>query len=247
MTSTASVNARAWAIPFCPVCASRTRSVSSTVAAGLLDHALDLRELVHQRLLRVQPPRRVDDQDVAPRARADADRVERDRAGSAPRSCANEVRPGAFAPRPRAARPPRRGTCRRRRALTDLPSRGEPLGELADRRGLARSVDAHHEDHREPAAPRCSGLVGAEDREDLPAEQVERRRRRRDGRARTRATRSAAAVGPDVGPAAGDPRARARRRVRRPGAEADRAGSRRARPPRNPPRRGCGPPSAAAP
>ncbi len=39
VTSTASVNALACAMPFCPVCASRTSRVSSTCAARLLDHA----------------------------------------------------------------------------------------------------------------------------------------------------------------------------------------------------------------
>ena len=147
VTSTASVNARAWAIPFCPVCASSTRNVSSTGAAGLLDHALDLRSSSIRGCFVCRRPAVSTSRTSTSRAVAEGDGVERDGAGIGPAVLRDELRAGARAPRPRAARPPPRGTCRPRRGSRSLPSRDEPLGELADRRGLARSVDADHEDH----------------------------------------------------------------------------------------------------
>ena len=74
-----------------------------------------LRELLHQVRLRVQAAGGVDEDDVAAAALRGVDRVEGDGGGVGALRRADEVRAGALAPRSRAARRPRRGTCRRRR------------------------------------------------------------------------------------------------------------------------------------
>ena len=87
----------------------------------LAHHALDLRELVHQALVGLQAAGGVDDHDVeAARARR-LERVERDRRGIAAGLAAHDLDAGALAPRPRAARSPRRGRCRPRRRSRACP------------------------------------------------------------------------------------------------------------------------------
>src|SRR5207248_9534170 len=62
------------------------------------DHATHLRELLHQVRLRVQPTRRVDDDDVAAAGLGGGDRVECDGGGVGAALRADEVGTGALCP-----------------------------------------------------------------------------------------------------------------------------------------------------
>ncbi len=114
------------------------------------DHAPHLRELAHQVVLRVQPPGRVDDHHVdAPRARL-RDRVEGHRAGVRARGARHDLaaRPLRPALELLAGRRPERVRAGQQHAAPQLLA--QVPRELADRRRLARAVDAHRHDHRRP-------------------------------------------------------------------------------------------------
>ena len=98
-------------------------------------------------LLRVQAAGGVDEQHVGPRACGRLQASKTTAPGSAPRCRCTISHADALAPRLRAARPRPRGTCRPRRARPSCPRRCSASGELGDRGGLARAVDADHEDH----------------------------------------------------------------------------------------------------
>ena len=123
-TSTASLKTFAWRRPFWPVVESTTISVSEGAAAEpLVDHAVDLGELLHQVVAGVQAPGGVDQDDVgcrAPRRRRSRRRRPRRRPGRSRRLTISQ--PARSRPGRRAARRRRRGRCRRRRASTDRPA-----------------------------------------------------------------------------------------------------------------------------
>ena len=157
LTLIACANSCAWRSPFWPVVASTVSSVSCGASGICLrDHALDLRQLRHQVVLRVQAPGGVDDHDVGAVADRRADRLEGDRAGIGVVAAAHELARRRAGPTARAARPPPRGTCRRRPARRAAQLSAEVVGELAGRRGLPRAVDARHQDDgRLVRAGRC--------------------------------------------------------------------------------------------
>ena len=170
VTPTASSKRRACCSPFWPVVASRTSSVSCGAPSRRpADDAADLRELVHQVRLRVQPAGGVDDHDVtSPRARPD--RVVGDRGRVAAALAAARTRARALAPRPRAAPRPRRGRCRRRRACTSRPCSRSFCASLPIVVVLPGAVDADDEDHRRRAASTSSRGGSSEQRRDLLGE-----------------------------------------------------------------------------
>ena len=97
---------------------------------GLLDDPLDLAELVHQRRLRVQTARGVDDQHVGRRGRSPTSRRRTPpRRGRRRAPARRGARPPA-APRPRAVRRPRRGTCRPPPGSPACPSATSRLASL---------------------------------------------------------------------------------------------------------------------
>ncbi len=136
----------------------------------LLDDPLDLAELVHQGRLRVQPTGGVDDQHVGASRRCRLHGVECHRSGVGAAVLAHEVRTGAGRP-DRELLPGRRPERVGRRQAHLLALSGEAFRELADRRRLARAVDADH--HHDAGAVRrqMQQLVGSEHRDDLIAEQ----------------------------------------------------------------------------
>ena len=110
------------------------------------DHAPHLRQLLHEVRLRVEAPGRVDDHHVPSARLRRLDRVERDRGGIRSADGADEVRLGAR--RPDLELLLRGGAERVGGAEDDAqPVLAELRGELADRRRLARAVDADDEDH----------------------------------------------------------------------------------------------------
>ena len=135
------------------------------------DDAADLGELLHQVALRVEPSGRVDDHDVASRAPARLDRVERDgrRVGAA--RAADELGAGALGPDLELLL--RRGAERVRGADEDAPAVLRELArELADRRRLAGAVDADDEDDGGPPRGGRKRRRLAEERLDLVGERV---------------------------------------------------------------------------
>ena len=149
--STTSANTRACARPFWPMVASSTSSTSST-AARLLDHPLDLAELVHQAGLGVQPAGGVDQHDVG-----------------AGRRCPRRRRrtPPTPGRRPRLRAPPAHPpatpqvcswSAAAARKVSAAPSTTSPAvgdqhpGQLADRGGLAGAVDPDDQQHGRTAA-----------------------------------------------------------------------------------------------
>ena len=95
---TASWNAFAWARPFWPVVASRTNSVSGSRAGqALVDDPADLRQLVHEVRLRVEPTGRVGDDQVGAPGDGRIERVVDDRPGSAPGAWATTGTPARSA------------------------------------------------------------------------------------------------------------------------------------------------------
>ena len=148
---TASVNFDAWLMPFCPVVASSTSNHFVRRGRNLLaNRLLNLRQLGHQILLRLQPAGRVDDAHIGPgfdrlldRPIGHARRVGVRRAGD-----------------DRHAQPiaPNRELLDRRRPKRVagaehhfLALRLQQLGELGDRRRFAAAVHAADHDHRRPA------------------------------------------------------------------------------------------------
>ena len=123
-TGTTSENSLAWRRPFWPVVESTVSSVSCGAPGELLvDDAADLAELGHERVLRVQAPGGVDDDDVDAHARGRGGPSRtRPRPGRRPRGRADDLAARALGPARSAARRPRRGTCRPRRAATVWPS-----------------------------------------------------------------------------------------------------------------------------
>src|SRR3954453_14577331 len=113
----------------------------------LSDHAADLRELGHERILRVQAPGGVDDDHVGAPLPALADRLERDRPGVRALGAGDDLAAGAL--RPAGELLDRRGAERVGRAehdrLAELAL--EVPCQLADRRRLARPIDAGEHDH----------------------------------------------------------------------------------------------------
>ena len=111
------------------------------------DHALDLLEFVHQARRPVQPARGVREQDVDVRARAAATSASKTTAaGSAP-GCLRDDR-NAVALAPDLQLLDGRGAKGVAGGQHDRVARVlQAVGELADGRGLARAVDADHEDH----------------------------------------------------------------------------------------------------
>ena len=166
MTSTASPKSRACWRPFWPVVASRTSSVScGAPSSRLRDHAPNLAELVHQVRLRVQAAGGVDEDDVAAPALRGGDRIEGDRGGIGALRRADEVRPRALGPDLELL--VGRGAERVGGADEDRTAvRREPVGELADRRRLARAVHADDEHDTRVLVDRQRGRL-AEQRRDL--------------------------------------------------------------------------------
>ena len=166
-TGTASEKSLAWRRPFWPVVASTVSSVSCGALGHLLaDDAADLAQLGHEVVLVVQPPGRVDDDDVGAALAAAGDGVERDRPGIGPLRAGDDLAAGALRP-----------------ALELLDGGGaegvggaehdveaelalQVPGELADRRRLAGAVDADGHDHRRLVAhvDRARRLGGARSR-----------------------------------------------------------------------------------
>ena len=114
--STASANACAWRRPFWPVVASITISVSCGAPSRRFSATRrDLRQLLHQVRVGVEPPGRVGDDDVGAARLGRRDRVEDHRARVAARRCRARSRRRRARPRPRAARSRPRDRCRPRR------------------------------------------------------------------------------------------------------------------------------------
>jgi hypothetical protein len=127
------------------------------------DHPVHLAELFHQRLLGLQAARRVDDGHVHLARDCGLHRVEGDGRGVAAIGPGDDVTAHTIAPglellaRSRAKRVPR--------TEQHLVPRGAVLrSQLADRRGLARAVDAEHQDDMGLARERkrASGLHPAQ-------------------------------------------------------------------------------------
>ena len=111
-------------------------------------HPAHLAQLLHQVRLGVEPTGGVAEHEVdvrVPRPRCDP--VEDDRARVAALVAPHEVGAGPLGPRRRAARRPRRGTCRRRPAARERPSATCCAADLADGGGLADAVDADEQPH----------------------------------------------------------------------------------------------------
>ena len=210
------------ATPVTPTASLKRRACCSAVLAGrrvddeqrlvrralepARDHAAHLRQLVHQVRLRVQAAGGVDDHDVR-RAPARLDRVVGDRGRVAPALAADEVGAARAPPRSRAAPRPRRGTCRRRRAMTERPCSRELLRELADRRRLAGAVDADDEDHRSAAPCDVERARGSPKQRRRSPPRAPRSRSLELLRASSRRTSSAVARDADVAPGSAPPRA----------------------------------------
>ena len=90
--------------------------------AARADHARDLAELLHQRLLRLEAAGGVDDRDVGAARERGLHGVEGDRRRIAARRCPRSPRSRCARPRSGAARSPPRGRCRPRRAPRWRPS-----------------------------------------------------------------------------------------------------------------------------
>ncbi len=148
VTSTASPNSLACRTPFWPVVASTDHQRLVWRVGHLLgDDAADLGQLGHQVGLGVQPAGGVDDHDVGAVLAAAGDGVERHRARIGALGAAHELAAGALATSAGAARRPPRGRCRRPPPAPSAERLLQVPGELADRRRLARPVDAHDQDH----------------------------------------------------------------------------------------------------
>ena len=91
VTSTASVNCRAWTRPFWPVVASMTSSTSVTCPGGSVGHPPHLAQLLHEVDLGVQAAGGVGQHEVGARGRGPLDGVEDDRARVAALGAADEV------------------------------------------------------------------------------------------------------------------------------------------------------------
>ena len=112
-----------------------------------LDHTPDLRELVHQVRLGVEPTGSVDDHDIVPSRAPGFDRVERDGGGIATRGSADEIGSRPLCPDLELLL--RSGPKRVAGADENAtPVLTQLLRQLADRRRLSRAVDAHDEDDR---------------------------------------------------------------------------------------------------
>ena len=196
VTSTASVNARACAIPFWPVVASSTRSVVAC-SLGLLDHAPELGELVHEgrscaavrrcrrsaRRRPAGPPRWTASKATAPGSAPAPGRPDgRRRARPTPSNCS-----------PAAARNVGAGEAHR------SASPAEAARELPDRRRLPRAVDPHDEDHPEAVRGSVSRELVGPRTATISSRRSVAASASRDQRARTRATSPSAAARPDVG------------------------------------------------
>ena len=165
------------------------------LGAGLLDHPLHLGELVHQRSLGVETPGRVDDEHVGAAGGRRRHRVERHRAGSAPRCCETMCAPARW-PRPRAAHRPRRGTCR---SPPGSPMPSPPAASRACRSSWSCPIRSR----RPPGSPRApvgrsSASSSTEDGQDLGREHAAGSLPGSKS-VLTRCTRSAEPRGPDVG------------------------------------------------
>ena len=173
------MNARACAIPFCPVCASSTSSVSSTVPPAFSITRLIFASSSISGVFVWSRPAVSTIRTSSPRAMRRRHRVERHRAGVRATLLRTRCAPARSAQTsscsPAAARNVSAPAIADRSALA-----GEPGGELADRRGLPAPVHAHDEDHREPAARSAAARPGRAPRRS-PGGAARRRRRRRDG------------------------------------------------------------------
>ena len=165
VSPSASSNARTCASAFWPVLASSTSSVScGAVGIGLADHPLHLADLVHQVAAASAAARR------CRRARR------RCRAPSPPRSRRTSPPPGrrpACAITATSLRSPQTASCSRAAARnvspaassTDKPCACRSSRELADRRRLARAVDAgQHDDERPRPRRSTSGFSSGRSR-----------------------------------------------------------------------------------
>ncbi len=113
------------------------------------DHALELRELLHEIALGVEAPRRVDEEDVDTAGHGRLHGVEDHRGGIGAGPLADNLRAGAPAPLLELldGRGPEGVGRGQEHALPGLREGG---GELAGARGLARAIDAQHEHHARP-------------------------------------------------------------------------------------------------
>ena len=158
VSPTASWKALAWARPFWPVVASSTKSVSGSRAGqALVDDPADLGQLVHEVRLRVQASGGVGDDEVGAAGDRRVEGIEHDRPGIRAWRVGDDRDAGAIRPDPELV--DGRGAERVRRGEDDRPALAEVArGELADRRRLARAVDADDEDDRRPAGRRGRGV-----------------------------------------------------------------------------------------
>ena len=137
-----------------------------------LDHAPHLGELLHQVRLRVQAAGGVDDHDVpAPRASAPRSRRRRRRRGRRRAGAPTKSAPA------RSAQISSCSSAAARNVSAGAEDDGaavlaQLLRELADRRRLARAVDADDEDHGRPRAERRASRGCAEQRLDLLGERL---------------------------------------------------------------------------
>ena len=138
---------------------------------GLLEDALHLLELVHERRAGVQPARRVDEQDVRPPGLRRLDRVERDRAGIGAAGLGHDVRTGSVRPDRELLRCGGAERIAVREAHL-VAGCDQSVRELADRHGLPGAIHADHHHHREAAEVDVEVVAARQDLGDLVGDEL---------------------------------------------------------------------------
>ena len=129
-----------------------------TVGHHLLGHAADLVQLRHQVALRVEPPRGIDEHNIGAASHGGLARVERDRRGVSTIALCDEADAEPFRPHSQLVHRGRPEGIRGRDQDLLAPIQMQ-AGQLGDRCGLARAIDANDEHHPGTrACPRIAGL-----------------------------------------------------------------------------------------